>query len=110
MKALFFVAILLLAFSVNAMMTPDLWQERVIKGLSKVATGERIIPDILAWEAQEILLKWFNIKVTCTEPNEKMWDSYCQEQYRIGGVNCAALSAENKAGLMKNMRQCIIRR
>jgi hypothetical protein len=104
------LAVLVLIGLSFASMTPDIWQQRVINGLKPIALGERVIPSIPASEAQDILLKWFNVKVTCTEPTEKMWLSYCQQFYVAEGGDCSAATPENKARIMANMRVCRITR
>jgi hypothetical protein len=110
-NALFSLAALFLLMGFAYSYTPDSWQERVIVGLSKVATGERVIHDISAGEASDILYKFFNVKVTCTEPTERMWLQYCQNLYMENtAIDCNAVSSKDKAFVMGNMRVCKVAR
>jgi len=59
-----------------------------------------------ASDAKMLLNSWYGITVTCTEPTEKMWQSYCQQFYVSEGGDCGAVTASVKKEIMGNMRVC----
>lgn len=98
-----------LAFS---MTNPDEHLAAIKKGLIKIALGEQICQYMPQTDARMLLNNWYGITISCTEPTEKMWLSYCQNMY-VGNtaLDCAYIAKYNpleKANIMKNMRICSV--
>ena len=78
----------------------------VKKGLVKIALGEQLCKYMPAADARTLLNSWYGITITCTEPTEKMWQSYCQQFYVADGGDCGAVTTSVKKEIMGNMRVC----
>jgi hypothetical protein len=106
----FGMALILLMGLAFSMTTPEAHLAAVKKGLTKIALGTQICPYMPQNDARMLLNSWYGITISCTEPTEKMWLSYCQNMY-VGNtaLDCDYISKYNpteKANIMKNMRIC----
>ena len=101
------LAVLLMAGLATAMMNPDEWATLNKKGLEKVATGA-IKTSLMPPKDAEMLLKsWYGVTRVCSEANEAKWQAYCQNMYYENtAIDCNAVSPEDKAMIMSNMRVC----
>lgn len=107
-QTLAFCSVLILLMGLSFSMNPNEHLASIKKGLIDVAIGEKICQYINTMDAKILLKSWYGIVVTCTEPTEREWLSYCQQFYVAEGGDCNAASNETKAEIMNNMRICMI--